>query len=428
MNPFQYRRRSLLRGAAGLTLAGAGARPAAHASAQASTQVSSHSSAWDELAASYDVADDIVNLENAYYGIMARPVLEDYQRNLAHLNRHNSHYLRTRFDRDEMGRIRAQLAAYAGVQPAEIAITRSAVESLQNLILNYRLLQEGDAVMLCNLDYGTVMDAMRALADRRGAQVVSVTVPEPATRQNVIDAYADALRRHPRTRLLLLTHISHRTGLVLPVAEIAAIARQRGVDVVVDVAQSFGQLDFRIPDLGADFVGANLHKWVGAPLGLGFLYVREGRLQDIDIDCGNTEHPATDIRARVNAGTLNVAAVMTIPAALAFHARIPLAERAARLRGLRDSWVRRVRALPRVQVLTPDEPGMTGAVTSFRLAGKTAFEDNVALARTLAERHGIFTVAREGPAGGSCIRVTPSYFTRAADLDRLVAAIRTLAA
>lgn len=417
MQPFAYRRRSLLCTAAGLTLGGTMPGRAQGAAGPD-----------DALAANYEVAGDIVNLENAYYGIMARPVLEDYKRNLDYLNRHNSHFMRTRFDREGMAAIRAQLAQYAGVAPAEIALTRSAVESLQNLILNYRLLKAGETVMICNLDYGTVMDAIRELARRRGAEVVSVTIPEPATRQNVIDAYADALRRHPRTRLLLLTHISHRTGLVLPVPEIAQIARARKVDVVVDVAQSFGQLDFRIADLGADFVGANLHKWIGAPLGLGFLYIRDGRLQDIDIDCGNTEHPATDIRARVNAGTLNVAAVMTIPAALAFHGRIPLAARAAHLRSLRDYWVVRVRGLPAVEVLTPDEAGMTGVVTSFRLRGKTSLADNIALARTLAERHGIFTVAREGPAGGSCIRVTPSYFTTTAQLDRLVAAIQLLAA
>lgn len=418
MQPFAYRRRTLLRTAAGLTLGtGALAGPAAA------------SSAGDAgLGADYDVAGDIVNLENGYYGIMARPVLEDYKRNLDYLNRHNSHYLRTRFDREDLAAIRAQLAAYAGAAPEEIAITRSAVEALQNLILNYRLLQAGDTVMICNLDYGTVMDAMRELARRRGAGLVSVTIPEPATRQNVIDAYADALQRHPRTRLLLLTHVNHRTGLVLPVAEIARIARARGVDVVADVAQSFGQLDFRIPDLGVDFVGANLHKWIGAPLGLGFLYIRDGRLQDIDIDCGNTEHPPTDIRARVNAGTLNVAAVMTIPKALSFHARIPLATRAACLRALRDHWVTRVRELPRVEVLTPDDAGMAGALTSFRLKDKTSFEDNVALARTLLDRYGIFTVAREGPLGGSCIRVTPSSFTTTTQLDRLVAAIRALAA
>ena len=416
MQPFAYRRRKLLRTAAGLTL-GSGVLTGPAAAAE---DVG--------LGASYDVAGDIVNLENGYYGIMARPVLDDYKRNLDYLNRHNSHYLRTRFDRADLTAIRAQLAAHAGVAPGEIAITRSAVEALQNLILNYRLLKEGDTVMICNLDYGTVMDAMRELARRRGAGLVSVTIPEPATRQNVIDAYADALQRHPRTRLLLLTHVNHRTGLVLPVAEIARIARARGADVVADIAQSYGQLDFRIADLGVDFVGANLHKWIGAPLGLGFLYIRDGRLQDIDIDCGNTEHPPSDIRARVNAGTLNVAAVMTIPKALSFHARIPLAARAAHLRSLRDYWVTRVRELPRVEVLTPDDAGMAGALTSFRLKDKTSFEDNVALARTLLDRYGIFTVAREGPLGGSCIRVTPSYFTTTAQLDRLVAGIRALAA
>jgi isopenicillin-N epimerase len=420
MGSFAFRRRSLLCSAAGLTLGGAHLARAGDGSIKAAP-------AGGDPGASYDVAGDIVNLENAYYGIMARPVLEDYKRNLDYLNRHNSHFLRTRFDRGIMPEIRAQLAAYAGVAPGEIALTRSAVESLQNLIVNYRLLKAGETVMIGNLDYGTVMDAMRDLARRRGAEVASVLVPEPATRQNVIDAYRAALDEHPRTRLLLLTHVSHRTGLVLPVAEIARIARARNVDVVVDVAQSFGQLDFRIADLGADFVGANLHKWIGAPLGLGFLYIREGRLQDIDIDCGNSEHPATDIRARVNAGTLNVAAVMTIPAALAFHGRIPLSARAAHLRGLRDYWATRVRSIPNVQVLTPDDAGMTGAVTSFRLAGKTSMEANVALARTLADKYGIFTVAREGAAGGSCIRVTPSYFTTTAQLDRLVAAIRTLA-
>lgn len=172
MKPIAYRRRKLLRTAAGLSLGGAALPwPAAAAADDAG------------LGASYDVAADVVNLENAYYGVMARPVLDDYKRNLDYLNRHNSHYLRTRFDRADMTAIRAQLAAYAGAAPGEIAITRSAVESLQNLILNYRLLKAGETVMICNLDYGTVMDAMRELARRRGAGLASVTIPEPATRR-----------------------------------------------------------------------------------------------------------------------------------------------------------------------------------------------------------------------------------------------------
>ena len=117
MKPSAYRRRKLLRTAAGLSL-GSAALPWPAAAAAADDA---------GLGASYDVAGDIVNLENAYYGIMARPVLDDYKRNLDYLNRHNTHYLRTRFDRADMTAIRAQLAAYAGAAPGEIAITRSAV-------------------------------------------------------------------------------------------------------------------------------------------------------------------------------------------------------------------------------------------------------------------------------------------------------------
>ncbi|GGY88213.1 aminotransferase class V-fold PLP-dependent enzyme [Pseudoduganella plicata] len=422
MSTFAQRRRTLLRAAAGLT-----AGLAAAGGARGAVPGASRALDWQQLAASYDVASDFVNLENAYYGIMARPVAEDFKRNIDYLNRYNSYFLRREFDRKGIETIRAQLAAHAGVATGELAITRSATESMQNLICNYRLVKPGETVMYGNLDYDTMIDAMADLARRSGASTATVQIPEPATRQNVIDAYDQALRKHPRTRLLLLTHVSHRTGLVMPVAEIVRMAKARGADVVVDVAQSWGQLDYRIPDLGADFVGANLHKWVGAPLGLGFLYIRETRLQDIGVQAGTTNFPATDIRSRVTAGTVNMAAIMTIPAALKFHGQFPLAERAARLRGLRDDWVRQVIDVPGVQILTPEEPGMSGAVTSFRLRGRTGFEDNVALARRLADDYGLFTVARSGPAGGSCIRVTPSYFTRDTDLARLAAAIRELA-
>lgn len=420
MTIFREQRRGWLRDAAGLALGGA----AGHAPAVAQPAGPD----WDALAASYALAGDVVNLENGYYGVMAAPVAEDYKRNIDHLNRHNSRFLRNEFDGAGLEAIRAQLAAHAGAAVDEIAITRSATESLQKLISNYRPLGAGDMVMYGNLDYDSVTDAMNDLARRRGAGVARVVLPEPASRGNVVEAYERALRAHPRTKLLLLTHVSHRTGLVVPVAEVVALARRRSVDVVVDVAHSWGQLDYRIPDFGADFVGANLHKWVGAPLGLGFLYVRRGRLQDIGVEQGNSEYPDTDIRARVHPGTLNVAALMTIPAALAFHARVPLAQRAARLRALRDYWVRRVLDVPGMQMLTPEEDGMYGAVTSFRFAGRTSFEANAALARRLADDYGIFTVARSGPAGGSCIRVTPSWFTRTEHLDRLAAALRDAAA
>lgn len=418
MNEYQANRRKLLGAAAGLTALaapGAFAAPATDAD-------------WERIAQSYDVASDFINLENAYYGIMARPVAEEFKRNIDYLNRYSSFHLRRQFDNQGMENIRAQLAQHTGVPADELAITRGATESLQNLICNYRLLKRGDTIMYCNLDYDAMQYAMNDLAQRNGARVALVQIPEPVSRQAAIDVYEKAMRQHPRTRLLLLTHINHRTGFVLPVAEIVKIAKSRGIDVIVDVAQSWGQLDYKLPDLGADFVGANLHKWVGAPLGTGFLYIRKERLSAIGVERGDEDYAASDIRSRVHSGTVNSAGLMTIPAALKLHEGIGVANRGHRLRELRDYWVHRVRDLPNIQILTPDDAGSYGAVTSFRVRGHTTPEANVALVNRLVEQYGIFTVMRKGPVGGACIRVTPGLFTRTADLDKLVTALRDLAA
>jgi len=379
---------------------------------------------WAAVKSHYEVSGDFVNLENGYYGIMTRAISDEFKRNIDKLNRDNSYFLRREFDRQGVEAIRAGLAQHLGAATGEVAITRGATESLQNLISNYQLLQPGDTIMYGNLDYDSMMYAMNDLAARRSATVAIVTTPEPATRQGVLDAYEQALTAHPRTRLLLLTHISHRTGLVYPIAELVKMAKARGVDVIVDVAQSWGQLDFQLADLGADFIGGNLHKWIGAPLGLGFIYIRQERLPAIGLHLGNADHAPTDIRARVLAGTVNAAGLMTIPATLRQHAEMGTRTKGARLLHLRQHWVTQLRDNKKVQILAPDD--MAGAVTSLRIAGKTSFDDNVALQRTLIEQYRIFTVPRKGPTGGACLRITPALFTTKAELDQLVRAINHL--
>ena len=407
-----------------------GATPPLHAQAQTPfikapagpvAQVVRDEAYWREIRSHYDVSGDFINLENAYYGIMTHAVSDDFKRHIDRLNRDNSYFLRREFDRQGIEAIRATLAQHLGVPTDEVALTRGATESLQNLISNYQLLKAGDTIMYGDLDYDSMQYAMNDLAARRGATVAMVTTPEPATHQGVLDAYKQALKAYPRTRLLLLTHISHRTALVYPIAELVKMAKVRGVDVIVDVAQSWGQLDYQLPDLQADFVGGNLHKWIGAPLGLGFIYIRKERMSAIGVHLGNADYAPTDIRARVLAGTVNAAALMTIPDALRQHDAMGTRNKGARLRHLRDHWVAQLRGNSKVQILAPDD--MSGAVTSLRLAGKTSFTDNVALQKTLIDQYGIFTVPRKGPAGGACLRVTPALFTTTAELDKFTTAI-----
>lgn len=167
--------------------------------------------------------------------------------------------------------------------------------------------------------------------------------------------------------MVLVTHLCHRTGLVNPVEEIISLARRHGVFCILDTAQAVGQMPVDIKEIDADFAGFSLHKWIGAPLGTGAVYIRKSRLHEMDLCLGNREDPPDDIRSRVYPGTYNFAATLTIPAAIAFHHQLTVARKQARLQFLRNYWVDRVRAVEGLEVLTPDDPSRYGATTSFRL-------------------------------------------------------------
>jgi selenocysteine lyase/cysteine desulfurase len=380
---------------------------------------------WAQVAAQYQIGTEVTNLEGGFWGMMARPVLAEYLRHTERVNTESSYYARRRYDADLLA-VRTRVATELGVKPTEIAFTRGATEALQWLIGGYNTLKPGDAVLYADVDYTAMQDAMKWLADRRGVRVVRIAIPEPATRANVLEAYAAALRANPDIRLMLLTHLNNKTGLIIPTAEIVAAARARGVDTIVDAAHSWGQTDIKLADIGADFAGLNLHKWIGAPIGVGLMYIKEGRLDAIDRMMGDESSRADSILSRVHTGTANFAAYLTVPAALDFHNAVGPAFKAARVRYLRDRWVPEARTIRGVTILTPDEPGMAAAITSFRLHGQTTTEANRKIASDLLAR-GIFTVQRSGLDRGDCIRVTPALYNSAADVDRFVVALRNLA-
>jgi selenocysteine lyase/cysteine desulfurase len=381
---------------------------------------------WKQVAQRYRVADDVTNMEAGYFGMMALPVLEAFHRNVDRANRDSSYFARREYPAIMQG-VRERVASFIGAKPTEIAFSRNATEALQALIGQYRRVGSGDTIMYADLDYNAMQWAMDGLAQRTGAKVVTLDIPEPASHAAIISAYTRALDANPRTKLLLLTHCNNKTGLLLPVRDIVAIARPRGIDVVVDAAHSFGQVPLSIAQLDGDFVGLNLHKWIGAPVGAGVMYIRESKLDAIALAHADQSAPATSIDSRLHTGTTNFATIMTVPDALDFQAQIGVENKAARLRYLRDRWVRAVRDARGVDVLTPDEAGLVGAITGFRLHGRGDRASNQAIAKSLLDEFGIFTTTRSGLAKGDCVRVTPALYNSAADADRLAAAIRAVA-
>lgn len=407
-------------------LAGAIAMPALGAAKTTAAAAIGDDAHWATIAAEYDRPPGIVQLEHGNWGAMARPVREAHVRHMMRVNRDTSYYARRSMGTDIVA-AQKSVADLLGVAPDEVALTRNATEALRTLIMGYRRLQPGDQVLYADHDYDAMQHCMDALRTRRGVDVVRISLPEAASDDALIEAYAKAINAHPRLKLILLTHLGHRSGMMLPVAEISDLARSRGADVIVDAAHSFGQIDYRIPDLRADFVGINLHKWMGAPLGIGAMIVRRARVADIDRDPASDPASETGIRGLAHIGTTDFAAILTLPDALAFLNRAgPLADRAKRLRALRDHWVDLVREDAHISVLTSDAPGMAGAITSFRLMGERSAAGNAAFAKRLLDEFGIFTVMRTGLSGGACIRVTPSLASSMEDVDRLARALRDI--
>jgi isopenicillin-N epimerase len=384
---------------------------------------------WKAIAQNYEVTTKITNLENAYWGIMALPVLGEYQQLTEFINKENTFFARLQYSETYRG-VRETVADLLNVDVGEIALTRGATEALQALIGGYNKLRPGDNVLYADLDYSEMKNAMRWLEVRRGVKAIKLTFPEPTKdkpleESDILEFYEKALSGNPETKLLLLTHLNNLTGLIIPVAKIAKIAKERGVDVILDAAHSVGQVDLQLNNLGCDFIGMNLHKWVGAPIGCGVIYIKRDRIDAIDPYMGKPSAPM-DINGRIDTGTLNFAAHMTIPAAIAFHKKIGIAAKEARLRYLRNLWVEPARKMKGVTVLTPDDRNMVAALTSFRLDGVVTAKANDAVTKHLAEKFGVLAVRRTGPDAGDCIRVTPSIYTSADDVIKLVTALRSI--
>ena len=380
---------------------------------------------WHAIAQRYDVAPGPINLENGYFGRMTRGVAQDYQRQVDFINRSNSVHVRQRFDDTQSLEIRAHLADVLKVEPASIALTNRASDALQSLIRNYTGLQPGDQLLICDLEYHSVEYAMRWVAQQRGLEMIEITHAHPATYESLLNGYREAFAQHPRIKLMALTHVTHRTGLVMPVQAIIELAKEHGVDVILDGAHALGQIDFDLPGMGVAFAGFNLHKWIGAPLTLGFMYIDPQRLADIAPDMGSQHYPEPDIRNRAPYGTPNIPAWLSLPKVLQEHLDLGGSKaKGERLRALRDLWVGEARTLPGIEVLTPDDPRLYCAITSLRF---THLDDQQPMVERLLKDYNLLTVARNGSACGSCIRITVGMATTRDDIHQLIRALRELA-
>jgi selenocysteine lyase/cysteine desulfurase len=375
---------------------------------------------WTMIRGKYRLVPDYINLENGYYSMQSEEVLEGFIGHVRRLNYEASRYMRTRRVEDKT-RVRDRLAAVAGCSPEELIVTRNTTESLDTVVSGYDW-KAGDEAVMAAQDYGAMLDQFKLMARRHGIVNTIVALPmDPKSDDEIVQLYANAIT--PRTRLLMVCHLVNITGHILPVRKIADMAHARGVDVMIDGAHAFAQLDFRIPDLGGDYYGASLHKWLGAPIGAGILYVKRDHIEKLWPMYGEEGQPADDIMKLNHTGTHPCHTDLAIEDAIRFHELIGVARKEARLRYLQQYWTTKVRGKPRIVLNTPSEPVRSCAIANVGIDGMNPGD----LGRTLFDRYKVWTVAINN-AGVRGVRVTPQLYTTTAELDVLVGALLELAA
>jgi len=368
---------------------------------------------WYEVKQAYTVSSNIVNLNNG--GVSPSPkVVQDA---VERYNRLSNEAWRV-LDRGREG-LRKKLAELAGVSAEEIAINRNASEALETVIFGLRL-KRGDEVVLTKQDYPNIINAWKQRALREGIVLKFISFDFPIeNKKEIAQKFIDAFTN--KTKVVNITHMINWVGQILPVNEIAAAARKRNIEVVVDGAHTFAHLDFKISDLDCDYFGTSLHKWLCAPFGSGMLYVKKNKIKNLFPLFAGEEPEGENIKKFESLGTRSFAIEQAVGQAIDFHHWIGAERKQKRLHYLKNYWMEKVMNLPKVKIHTSLKLDFACAIGLFSIEGKTAAE----VSNCLFRDHQIHAVGInwENIHG---VRIAPNVYSTTKDLDRLIIGIKAL--
>ncbi len=365
---------------------------------------------WLNIRHAFSVDRNIINLNNG--GVSPSPkVVTEAEHRYSQISAMGPAHFMWSVLGPEIETVRRRLAETFGCDPEEIAITRNASEALEIVQLGLRL-HAGDEVITTNQDYPRMITTWQQRERRDGIVLkqVSFQVPPPSM-EYLTERVMSAVT--PKTKVIHICHITNRSGQIFPVKQICQAARAKGIEVVVDGAHAFAQFPFKRDDLDCDFYGTSLHKWVLAPIGTGFLYVRKNRIKDVWPLMAAPPSMDDNIRTFEEIGTNPASLRNSITEALTFHDSIGGERKAARFRYLRKRWSNKLRELPGVQIMNSEDPEQSCGIGFISIKGF----DPGKLASYLWDKYRIMVVPIVTPGEYEGLRVTPNVYTTLEEID-----------
>lgn len=385
------------------------------ASGAAPEDLAANEDFWRDIQEAFTVDRSLINLNNGGVSPSPRVVQDAMRRYLEYSNQAPSYTMWGVLE-PQVESVRTRLAAAFGCDPEEMAITRNASEALEICIFGLDL-KPGDEVLTTNQDYPRMLTSWRQRERREGIKLKTISFPvPPPSMDDLKERFERAIT--PRTKVIQVCHITNLTGQIFPVKDICRMGRERGIEVIVDGAHAFAHFPFKHSDLDCDYYGTSLHKWLLAPHGTGFLYVKKSKIAKLWPLMAAEQKQDADIRKFEEIGTHPAANHNAIAEALTFHEGIGIERKAARLRYLKDRWARRLEAQKGVRVLTPYDPRQSCGLANVSFGGV----DPRKLGEHLFQHHRIIVtpIVHEEFSG---IRVTPNVYTTLSEIDTFCDAV-----
>jgi len=358
---------------------------------------------------------NVVFLNHGSFGACPKPVFETYQRWQLELERQPVEFLGRRAD-PLLDHARTHIATYLHAPPDSLVFVPNATLGV-NTVVRSLTLQAGDEILGTDHEYGAVDKTWEHVCRKTGARYIRQPMPLPfSTPEHFIEQLWQAVT--PRTRVIAISHITSPTALIFPIAEVCRRARAAGILTLIDGAHVPGQLDLDLQALDPDFYTGNFHKWLCAPKGSAFLYVRpehHGLINPLVISWGMADD-ATFVTRNQWQGTRDLAAFLSVPAAIDFQREHNWPEVRRACHALAVETAQRIDTLTGLSPLAPESwyaQMITAALPAV---------DPVALKQTLYDEYRI-----EVPIvfwnGQTMIRVSVQGYNTSADMDHLLDAL-----